>query len=105
MVTKDPLKIGKMVRKWSMEYLSSGPLFAIILFGPNAIAVTRKIVGNTFPADAVPGTIRGDFALDSSYQSDIEKRAAKNIVHASGTREEAEFERKLWFKEKEIYSY
>jgi len=101
----NPLKIGKIVRKWSMDYLSSGPLFAIILSGPEAIAITRKIVGNTFPAESTPGTIRGDFALDSSYQANIENRAAENIIHASGSKEEAEFERKLWFKESEIYQY
>ncbi len=103
--TKDPLKIGKNVRKWSMDYLSSGPLFALILSGPNAITITRKIIGNTFPADASPGTIRGDFAIDSSHQTDIEKRAVENIIHTSGSKEEAEFERKLWFREMEIYSY
>jgi nucleoside-diphosphate kinase len=103
--TKDPVEIGRLVRKWNMEFLSSGPVFAMLLEGPGAVALVRKIVGHTFPAEALPGTIRGDFALDSAYVSNLQKRTTQNIVHASGNVEEAEFERKLWFRENEIYSY
>ncbi len=103
--TKSPLKIGRMVREWNMEFLSSGPVFAFLLTGPGSVALVRKIVGHTFPAEALPGTIRGDYSLDSAYESNIAKRTTKNLVHASGTIEEAKFERKLWFKEEEIYSY
>lgn len=103
--TKDPVRIGKMVRKWNMEFLSSGPVVAVLLEGPGAVSLVRKIVGHTFPAEALPGTIRGDFALDSAFLSNLQKRTTQNIVHASGSTEEAEFEKKLWFKEEEIYSY
>lgn len=103
--TKDPLAIGKMVREWNMEFMSSGPVMALLLEGPQAIAIVRKMVGYTFPSDAQPGTIRGDYALDSAFVSNMERRTARNIIHASGSREEAEFEKKLWFKEKEIFSY
>jgi nucleoside-diphosphate kinase len=103
--TKDPVEIGRMVRKWNMEFLSSGPVFAMLLEGPGAVALVRKMVGHTFPAEALPGTIRGDFALDSAFESNLQKRTTQNIVHASGNVEEAEFERKLWFREEEIYSY
>lgn len=103
--TKNPVKIGEMVRKWNMDFISSGPVVAMIWVGPSAIQIIRKLVGHTFPMEALPGTIRGDFALDSAYETDLEKRAAHNIVHASGNKEEAEFERKLWFKEEEIFSY
>lgn len=103
--TNDPIKIGKMIREWNMEFLSSGPVFAMLWEGPGAVAIIRKIVGHTFPSEALPGTIRGDYALDSSYQANVEKRVAQNIIHASGAIEEGEFERKLWFKEDEIYSY
>ncbi len=104
--TKDPVEIGRIVRKWNMEMLSSGPVFALLLQGPvGAVGIVRKMAGFTFPADALPGTIRGDFGIDSSYFANIEKRTAKSIIHASGNVEEAEFERKLWFKEEEIYNY
>lgn len=103
--TKDPVEIGKIIREWNMEFLSSGPVFAILLEGPDAVRIVRKIVGDTFPADASPGTIRGDYSLDSAKISNIAKRSTQNIVHASGNEEEANFERKLWFKEEEIYDY
>lgn len=103
--TKKPVEIGGLVRKWSMEFMSAGPVFAMLWEGPNAVKLIRKITGFSFPFDAAPGTIRGDFALDSAVNADIEKRAVENIIHASGDEEEAEFERKLWFKEEEIYSY
>ena len=103
--TKDPVKIGEMVRKWNMEFLSSGPVFAMLLEGPNAVIIVRKIVGHTFPSEAMPGTIRGDFSLDSAYDSNLQKRTTRNIIHASGSVKEAEFEKKLWFKKGEIYSY
>lgn len=103
--TKDPVEVGKLVRKWNMEFMSSGPVFAMLWEGPGAIPLIRKMAGFTFPADAIPGTIRGDYALDSSYLSNVERRSTQNIIHASGNVEEAEFERKLWFHEEEIYQY
>lgn len=103
--TKDPVEIGRRVREWNMEFLSSGPVFALLLEGPGSISAVRKIVGHTFPAEAIPGTIRGDYSIDSSYYANLEARTVKNLIHASGSKEEAEFERKLWFKEEEIYEY
>ena len=88
-----------------MEFLSSGPLFAMLWEGPGVVPLIRKIAGFTFPAHPTPGTIRGDLALDSSFHSNTQKRATENIIHAAGNKEEAEFERKLWFKEEEIYEY
>lgn len=103
--TMEPLKIGQLVRKWNMEFLSSGPVVAMLWEGPGAIEIVRKIVGSTFPASAPPGTIRGDFSFDSTFLSNERKRTVRNLIHASGNREEAEFERQLWFQEKEIYAY
>jgi nucleoside-diphosphate kinase len=94
-----------MVRMWNMEFLSSGPVFAMLLEGPNAVMIVRKIVGHTFPSEAMPGTIRGDFSFDSAYDSNLQKRTTRNIIHASGSVKEAQFEKKLWFKRGEIYSY
>jgi len=101
--TKDPLEIGKLVRKWNMDFISAGPVVAMIWEGPNAIEQIRKIVGHTFPSTAQPGTIRGDFSIDNTYMSNTLKRSVKNLIHASGDAKEAEFEIKLWFKEDEIY--
>ena len=101
--TKDPYKIGQKVRKWNMEALSEGPLVAILMEGVNAIEIARKIVGDTNVTTAVPGSIRGDYSADTFMQANLRQRPIKTIVHASGNKKEAEFERKLWFMESEIY--
>lgn len=103
--TSDPVEIGRLVRKWNMEFLSSGPVVAVLLEGFGAIKVVRKIVGSTYPSESPPGTIRGDFSLESPLVANSQGRTIRNLIHASGSAEEAEFERKLWFKEKEIYEY
>jgi len=103
--TTDPVEIGKMVRRWNMDFLSSGPVFAMLWSGPGAVEIVRKIVGHTFPANAAPGTIRGDYSVESAFTANTKGRTVENLIHASGTPEEAKFERKLWFREEEIYKY
>ncbi|MBU0964489.1 nucleoside-diphosphate kinase [Patescibacteria group bacterium] len=103
--TKDPFEIGKMVRKWNMEFLASGPVVAIIFQGLHAVDAVRMLVGNTLPRFAEPGTIRGDYSLDSPILANLQKRTVKNIIHASGTVEEAKLEEELWFHKNEIHDY
>lgn len=103
--TKDPVEIGKLVRKWNMEFLASGPVLAMILSGPGAIKIVRKIIGHTYPDEAAVGTLRGDYSVESVYLANTQGRTIENLIHASGNKEEAEFERKLWFHENEIYDY
>jgi nucleoside-diphosphate kinase len=78
-----------------VEFITSGPLVALALEGPNAIAVVRAINGATRPHEAAPGTIRGDYALET----------AQNIVHASDGAETAESELGLWFGPGELLDY
>ncbi len=73
--------------------------------GMNAVSVVRKITGGTEPLTADIGTIRGDFTIDSYQISDIDGRAARNLVHTSGSAKEAKMEINLWFKDKEIFNY
>ncbi len=96
--TDDALEVGKLVRKWLIQHLTSGPVVALILSGNHAIEVVRKIIGNTIPLFAELGTIRGDFSMDSPDLSIKEKRALQNLVHASSTIEEAKREISLWFE-------
>ena len=103
--TMDPEKIGKMVNDWNMEFLSSGPVLAMVLEGYHTIETTRQIVGETLPAFAQPGTIRGDYSVDSPALANEKKRAVRNMVHASGNAEEAKYEEQLWFKQGEIFDY
>ncbi|MBE0427259.1 MAG: hypothetical protein IBX72_11530 [Nitrospirae bacterium] len=97
--TIDPVKIGKIVRNWLMEYMTSSDVVVLILEGNKAVANVRKLAGNTIPLFAAPGTIRGTFAIDSPDKACREKRAVYNLIHASGNLEEAQYEIKLWFPE------
>jgi nucleoside-diphosphate kinase len=76
-----------------------GNVFAFIIQGNNAITRIRSIVGATNPPLAQPGTIRFDFGVDSIDYANSENRGTENLVHASGSEEEALFEINLWFPE------
>jgi len=102
MGTTDPIEIGNLVKKWNVDYLCSGPVFAFVLEGFNAIERLRSLVGNTVPTKANPGTIRGDFSLDSAILANMNGRAISNLVHASGNAEEASYEIDLWFRKEEL---
>ncbi|MCD6123157.1 MAG: nucleoside-diphosphate kinase [Spirochaetales bacterium] len=78
-----------------IEYITSGPVVVMILQGTHAVKVIRKIAGATNPLEALPGTIRGDFALITQ----------KNVIHASDSPESAAREISLFFKEEEIFDY
>lgn len=103
--TDDPKKIGDIVRVWLLDYISSGPVFAAVLEGPHAVELVRKICGHTLPLLSAPGTIRGDFSFDSAFLANTGRRAIKNLIHASGTIEEAKYEIPLWFGQKEVQKY
>ncbi len=103
--TSDALEIGKIIRDWLDDLITGGPVFAMVLEGPHAVELVRKMCGHTLPLLAAPGTIRGDLSFDSSYLANTGKRAIKNLIHASGTIEEAQYEIPLWFNAKEIHSY
>lgn len=103
--TKDPLELGKMVNKWNIDFVTEGPVVAILLEGLHAIDNVRMVAGNTLPVFAQPGTIRGDFSIDSPALANAEQRAVRNIIHASGNPEEAQYEAELWFHNDEIQDY
>jgi len=103
--TDDPMVIARDIQKKLVKYLSTGPVVAMVIEGAHAIAHVRKIRGATNPLGADIGTITGDYTIDSYFISDIDARAIRNLVHASGTVEEAEHEIKLWFAKDEIMDY
>lgn len=72
-----------------IEYMSSGPVLAMVFEGKNAVKVGRALLGATNPADSAPGTIRGDYAVD----------IGRNICHGSDSVESAQREIALWFSE------
>lgn len=103
--TDDPYAIGKEVRKWLIDFLTSGPMVKIVVEGIHAIDMVRKIIGPTIPAFAEMGTIRGDFSVDSPALANRNRRAVHNLIHASGNPEEAKHELQFWFKPTEIHDY
>lgn len=103
--TMDALAIGRMVNRWNIDFITSGPVVAILLEGLHAIDNVRLAAGNTIPTFAQPGTIRGDFSLDSPALANAKKRAVRNLLHASGNPEEAKYEAELWFHQADIHDY
>lgn len=97
--TKDPLKIGKEIREWLLDFMSSGPLVAAVFEGNHAVDLGKKLAGHTLPLSADPGTIRGDFSFESADLANAEKRAIQNIVHISGNLADAKHEVPYWFPE------
>ena len=87
--------VGKPFYNGLVEYISSSPLMALVVEGPEAIQAVRQTMGKTNPLEAEPGTIRHDFALVTS----------KNLTHASDSPESAQQEIALWFNEKEIFEW
>ncbi|EKD56951.1 MAG: hypothetical protein ACD_58C00038G0003 [uncultured bacterium] len=103
--TKDPLEIGNKVYNWNVEYLTSGPMVATLISGLHSVDMVRKIVGNTLPSKADMGTVRGDFSVDSPNLANKNRRAIRNVVHASGDASEAANEIQHWFKDSDIHNY
>ena len=97
-----PREYGKMIQKWNQDFLKEGSVVALVLRGPHAIEIIRKIVGPTDPSKAPPGTIRGDFLFESASLANENGRSLRNLIHASGSVAEAEREIKLWFEAGEI---
>lgn len=81
--TTDPLGIGKQLNQWNRGYAVSTDVIAMVLEGEDAANKSRALIGKTDPSISPKGTIRGDYGNDSIYQGNIEKRACRNLVHAS----------------------
>jgi nucleoside-diphosphate kinase len=97
--------VGKKFYPGLEAMITEGPVVAMAIEGVHAVAQVRKMVGDTEPRGAAPGTIRGDFAHVSYDYADKKGIAIKNLIHASGSKEEADAELKLWFKKEELHSY
>ena len=87
--------VGKPFYSGLVGFITSGPVVAICLEGPNAISISRKVMGSTNPAEATPGTVRGDLAID----------IGRNVIHGSANEEDAAREVALYFGEGELVDY
>lgn len=104
--------IGKMVSRRgenafnvTLDFMMNGPVIAFVLEGVESVSEVRKMVGETEPKGAQPGTIRGDFAHISFGYADNAKKGIPNLIHASGDPKEAEEEISHWFSESELFDY
>jgi nucleoside-diphosphate kinase len=86
---------GKPFYPGLVAFITSGPVVAICLDGPNAIAIARKVMGSTNPAEADPGTVRGDLAID----------IGRNVIHGSANEEDAAREVALYFSDVDLVDY
>jgi nucleoside-diphosphate kinase len=84
--------VGKPFFPSLVEFITSGPICALVVGGPSAVSVVRAMMGATNPLNAAPGTVRGDFGLDTQA----------NLVHSSDGPESAEREIALFFRPEEI---
>lgn len=105
-------KIGKLETRRgeeafnvTMDFMTQGPVIAVVLEGVEAVALVRKLVGPTEPKSAAPGTIRGDFSHMSFGYADHTKKGVANLIHASADPAEAEQEIDHWFRDDELYDY
>jgi len=86
---------GKAFFPGLLQYITSSPIIAAIFEGNNAVEIARQSMGATNPAEAAPGTIRGDLGIDTG----------RNLVHGSDSLEAAEKEIGLFFQEGKMFSY
>jgi nucleoside-diphosphate kinase len=96
---------GERVRNDLLKFVTEGPVIAMVWEGIQAVEIVRKIVGTTEPKSALPGTIRGDYCHVSFGYADKKKMAVKNVIHASGDKEDAKREVALWFSVEEMFQY
>ncbi|MEN2766179.1 nucleoside-diphosphate kinase [Ornithinibacillus xuwenensis] len=78
-----------------VDFITSGPVFAMVWEGENVIKIAREMMGKTNPLEAAPGTIRGDFGVT----------VGKNVIHGSDSPASAEREINLFFDQKELVAY
>ncbi|MEK6859298.1 MAG: nucleoside-diphosphate kinase [Nanoarchaeota archaeon] len=103
---KDHIEFGKSIQGWLVDFLTESPVVAMVIEGPHAVEIVRKIVGPTEPRQAPLGTIRGDFASIESYAMTNSKgRALRNLIHASDAPETAKREISVWFSKNEMHDY
>lgn len=104
-IEKPAIEYGKDILRHLINFMTSGPVLAMVVEGNRATEIVVKLVGGTEPLTADIGTIRADFTIDSYALAGLDGRAVRNLVHCSESPEEAEREIALWFAEKEIIKY
>jgi nucleoside-diphosphate kinase len=96
---------GEDVYRRNADFMMTGPVIAMVIEGVQSVATVRKMVGETEPHKASPGTIRGDYAHMTIEHANQNQGGLANLIHASADPDEAKAEVKHWFKPAEIFEY
>lgn len=102
---KSALEYGREVLEGLYDFLTAGPVVAMVWEGNQAVGVVKKIVGDTEPLTSDVGTIRGDYTIDSYEIANVDGRAVRNLIHCSDQVDEAEREMSIWFSPEELIRY
>lgn len=104
-VEKEAIEYGKDIIRALVKFMSCGPIVPMIWEGNQASGIVKKLVGSTEPLSSGPGTLRGDYTIDSYELASLDDRAVRNLIHCSDPAEDAEREVPIWFDENEILKY
>ena len=104
-VDKEPIEYGKDIIGALVKFMTCGPVLSFVLQGNQAVAVVKKLVGETEPTTSDVGTIRGDLTIDSYAIAAVDDRAVRNLIHCSDNTGDAEREIALWFTDTELMNY
>lgn len=102
---KTAVEYGRDIVEALLNYITLGPVVALVIEGNHAVGVVKKLVGGTEPLTSDVGTIRGDFTIDSYSTANVGGRAVRNVIHCTDKPEEAAGEIDIWFKPEEIIDY
>ena len=104
-IEKEPIEYGKDIIRALVKYMTAGPVVMMAVEGNQAVAVVKKIVGETEPATSDVGTIRGDYTIDSYAICAVDDRAVRNLIHCSDEVENANKELEMWFPKEDLINY
>lgn len=102
---KEPIEYGKDIIRQLVKFMTAGPVVMMVWEGNQAVAVVKKLVGETEPSSSDVGTIRGDLTIDSYAIAAVDDRAVRNLIHCSDSPEEAKREIALWIPASELLAY
>ncbi len=102
---KEPMEYGKDIIRQLVKFMTAGPVVMMVWEGNQAVAVVKKLVGETEPSSSDVGTIRGDLTIDSYAIAAVDDRAVRNLIHCSDSPEEAKREIALWIPASDLLAY
>src|SRR3989344_5930419 len=102
---KTALEYGRDVLTALINFITLGPVIAMVVEGNQAVGIVKKLVGDTEPLTSDVGTIRGDLTLDSYDMANTNGRAVRNLIHCTDKPEEAQREINIWFSPEEVINY